>query len=599
MDNLDKYIKGDNEFKDILEIIRNHLCNDEGSFNIEYGAIAFYNFNPKLKKTEVKVFPLNENIIEKHFPKDQKIRKKYLEKINQERNYKEFYYYTEFKEKYDTTEHFGFTLRRKKDILEHSDTEIEGESWSQFLKGKTKYNILDQLFFETNNSEFQIIPLPVLYSPATLLVLQKGSVSSDKIDSVVNKIGESIHFYLFNKLLTEITNDLKPGVIKDHQELIEKFLVEIAQVAIPVKYQIGDNKAEDCFGWFGKDEGKIKTVPLKLADEKVQLFMPDFCWHCGDIISKKTEFQIKEREVVKTIENIFGLVFEYWQTINSKKLLLKEQVTPLITKLKQNLDNSENLKDELNSKIENQSRQIDKLSQLLIDLGGDATQPFENEFYFDTKSDGTKQWYLRFNGVPIAVAKENKGYEELQTIIYNKNQEIDVSTFGAKNNIIDKSFKNDPIVSSQKLKYKAEIDRLDNIIVNRQASIDDYKDCLYNLAGYINTCKYLGLSCTTENHKKNNYLVIVKGYLNDSEFREFQNVIENVGKQDKIQTLDKQEKDAILNPIRHLIKALKKKENGILEPLLDCIKVGVKSKFTPTKDVDVLWRFEKPSSSTK
>lgn len=353
MDNLDKYIHGDIEFKDILKIIRNHLCNSRSSFNIEYGAIAFYNFHPKEKETKVRVFPLNENIVDKHFPKDLKIRKKYLEKINQERNYEEFYYYTGFKENYNTTEHFGFTLRSKKDILEHSDTEIEGESWSQYLKGKTKYNILDQLFFEPNNSKFQVIPLPVLYSPATLLVLQKkDGVSSEKIDSVVNKIGESIHFYLFNKLLTEITKDLKPGVIKDKSDLIDKFLVEIAQVAIPIEYKIGEKKATHCFAWFGKEEGKIKTVPLNLAGENVELFMPDFCWHCGEMISDKTEFQIKESEVVKTIENIFGLVYNYWRTIDETKSKGRIVVKNILEETGLNLNILSSVNEEL-SKIKN------------------------------------------------------------------------------------------------------------------------------------------------------------------------------------------------------------------------------------------------------
>ncbi|MBK9317787.1 MAG: hypothetical protein IPM91_02375 [Bacteroidetes bacterium] len=166
---------------------------------------------------------------------------KVLKLINKDREYKEFYYYNAFKEKYHTSDHFNFKIDIKANKLEHSQNEIEGKSWSEYLSTvKGSLNILDQLFFKSLETEFKVIPFPILFSPGTLIVVPKSTV--EEIDKIVAPIAESVHFYLFNRLLTELCNDLKLQSVLDRLDLIKEFINELKQVAIPIKYQIGNDK---------------------------------------------------------------------------------------------------------------------------------------------------------------------------------------------------------------------------------------------------------------------------------------------------------------------------------------------------------------------
>lgn len=317
MSNIDKYINGSDEYAEVLRIVRQHL-----RYNLptKYGAIAFYKFDQNAY-AKVKVFPVDPEIVELHFPDDTEIREKVLMLINMDRNYEEFYQLKTFRDKFNTTEHFDFSISKKNDLLEHSKDCINEKAWLDFVNEINKYNILDQLYYASNESKYKAIPLPILYSPAILIVVPKDDITTaEKIDKVVASVAESVHFYLFNRLLTELSNDVRLEKIgTDKQELIQEFLSQLAEVAIPIKYEF-NGKEYQCFDWYGSwKTNSSAIIELTLADETVKMYMPTFCWHDGKMLHEKDEYRVREQQVKETIENIFKLIHSNWKAVNDTK----------------------------------------------------------------------------------------------------------------------------------------------------------------------------------------------------------------------------------------------------------------------------------------
>jgi hypothetical protein len=594
MSSINEYINGGKGYAEILRIVRQHLCS---AFSMEYGAIAFYKFNPSDETAWAKVFPINPEIIEKHFPTDEAIREKALKLINADRNYTEFYYYKRFNNKYNTNEHFDLDLTCKADQLEHSLSAIEGKSWLDFIESIDKKNILDQLYYPSNQSKYKAIPLPILYSPATLIVVPKDAITTaEQIDKIVVPIAESVHFYLFNRLLTEITKDLKPGKINDKQELIQEFLSQLVEVAIPIKYEFNGTEYK-CFDWYGSwktDSSAI--IELTLAGEAVKIFMPTFCWHDGKMLHAKDEYKVREQQVKETIENIFGLVYNYWQTINSKKLLVQAEISPLINELRESVASMKTMKAQVEDKLTEQTQKVESLSKLIVELGGDTSQPFDNEFYSITKSNGEKVWKIRYQGTDVILAGTDKGFEGLHFIMANKNKEIDVSHLGANGTYIQQNVV-DTDLNTTLNNYRKEITKIeDQIRRNRfQGGEIGFKNYAENLAGYINCCKDStpSKSYRHEANKLNVAKTQLKIWMTENKFKEYEKILDRVAKKSNPNTLKKKEQDGILNPIRQLVKRLQVEQGGILAPLLErsVLKIGVMSSFKPKGELDVFWKF--------
>jgi len=594
MSNIDEYINGSDEYAEVLRIVRQHLCS---AFSMKYGAIAFYKFDPTTIHAKVKVFPVSPEIVELHFPDDTEIREKVLKLINTDRNYEEFHQLKTFREKFNTAEHFDFSISKKNDLLEHSKERVNEKEWSEFIIGRKTYNILDQLYYPSNESKYKAIPLPILYSPATLIVVPKDAIATaEQIDKIVTPVAESVHFYLFNRLLTEITKDLKPGQIKDKQELIQQFLSQLVEVAIPIKYEFNGNEYK-CFDWYGgwkTDSSAI--VELTLGGETVKMYMPTFCWHDGKMLHEKGEYRVREQQVKETIQNIFGLVFGYWQTINSKKLLVQTEISPLISELKESVASLKAMKLNVEDKIKEQTQKVETLSKLIVELGGDTSQPFENEFFPITKSNGEKVWKIRYQGTDVILEGRDKGFEGLHFIMANKNTEIDVSNLGVDGTYIQQTVV-DTDLNTTLNSYKSEITKIETQIQNKtfEGGESGFKKYAENLAGYINCCKDSTPSktYTKEAQKLSVAKAQLKVWMTKDAFKEYENKLDTVAKQSKPNSITKQQQDGILNPIRQLVKRLREEQNSILEPLLkkSVLHIGVKSSFSPKGELDVIWKF--------
>lgn len=471
MNNIDEYINGSGEYAEVLRIVRQHLCS---VFSMEYGAISFYKFNPNNRTAWAKVFPINPGIIEMNFPSDNKIRETVLRFINADRDYKEFYYYNQFSEKYTKKEHFDIELTSKNDQLEHSLTTIENKNWLDFANDLNRKNILDQLFYKSNESKYKVIPLPILYSPATLIVVPKDAVASaEKIDEIVTPVAESVHFYLFNRLLTEITKDLKPGQIKDKQELIQQFLKQLVEVAIPIKYEFNEIEYK-CFEWYGSwNTDSSAIIELTLAGEIVKMYMPTFCWHDGKMLHEKEEYVVREKQVKKTIENIFKLIHSNWEAVNDTKRHGRHVLKQIVEDSGLNLNSLESFSKEMD-KIKNAVECAVNISdeEYANKLGTVASKEVRlQKIYEQGKETGYKVIYgqreivcYKYNKRANGKLIRHFGYDVLREIIQANGKTI---------NAIEFSFFEEV---RGELPYKTPIIENQNVIKGVSGVVDNHED---------------------------------------------------------------------------------------------------------------------------
>lgn len=337
----DKYIYGDKEYAKLLEVLRAHLCNE---FGMEYGIIIFCRYNPEEEYTEsnkVKVFPINPDIINRHFPVNDEIRRNFLEAINRDRKSNELYFIKQFRTGSDCLK---ITIEDKEELLQHSKDFINRNSWGDSyisITNSGELNILDQLFFKSNQPEFDVIPIPVLTSPAILLVIPYNFLDENKKKEVYKTISESIHTYLFNKLINEINTDITISGINNKFSLIKSYLKVISEVIIPINYSFA-NEETRCFDWYGNyDTLRGYQFKLNLGGEDISFMLPNFHWVDGNLISDHKYYNVKENQFKETIESIYKLIYKNWEAVRDvemralaayKKTITEAAINPTIIK---------------------------------------------------------------------------------------------------------------------------------------------------------------------------------------------------------------------------------------------------------------------------
>lgn len=514
----------------ILDALRNNLQSDIQTTD---GCIAFYNYDIENTGTMLmKVFPYRPEVIASYFPSDVETQLAVLERINADRPYAEMHHLKNFRNKFKSKSHFNLTIPDK-EVLVHDKKKINGNPWSTFANdGKIENNIFDNLLFSSEEKSFQIFPLPVLSSPCMLLIIP-ASEHVNAPDTIAAKIRESIDFYLYNRLLTEVSKDLKPRAINDKKELIEVFLRELSQVAIPIKYEF-NGKVYNCFDWYGDwKTDTCATVHLTLAAEPVKIFMPTFCWYDGTMLHKIPHYDVKVKQVTETIQNIFGLVFGYWKTINSERGLLQDQIIPLISDLKSKAAAYESIRDG----VEETNRKIEVLTKLITKLEPDK----EVEMDFELKSFVKKEngiqircWKFRYNGETLEKEATDKGFEYLQVILNSPDRDIQLEELSptlARTAKTKEDFKT---------LYKSASDSAEKIFkrINQYGGYDnaDFND-LKSLAQHLAQKKYAGnnlkYKVADDTQKLNNCLAALKFLLTEEEFNEFKHQVDEIGKTEK------------------------------------------------------------------
>ncbi len=407
----------DTRYAVILHALRKNL---QSEVKTNDGCIAFYNFKINTGQMLMKVFPFNEDVIKQYFPNDISTQVAVFERINADRPYEEMHHLMNFREKYKTTAHVSLSISAT-EILIHNQKYINNKLWNEYVADTSiSNNTFDNLLFQSELHDFHIIPLPVLSSPCILLILPAGTYINNQ-ENIAIKVRESVDFYLYNCLLHNINKDIKPGQIKTKKELIKRFIDEFSQVSLPIKYQY-DNEEFKCFDWYGNwniescDIESCATFELTLADELIKIFMPTFFSHSKKMLHLLPDYSIKEQQVKETIQNIFDLLYQYWLSVNSQKLIIQEQVIPLVGDVRSKLANLECLGDE----IKRTHVFINDLVNVLRELEPDKNieYPYEFKSYHKIQNGkSVKYWKLRYNNKTLVSEGKEIGYNYLQYIM--------------------------------------------------------------------------------------------------------------------------------------------------------------------------------------
>lgn len=300
---------------------------------------------------------------------------------------------------------------------------------------------------------------------------------------------------------------------------------------------------------------------------------------------------------------------------------MEHEISPLITELKENISSLNITKAKVQNEIINQTNKIEELSSLVLKLGGDTTQPWENEFYSKETPNGERIWKFRYKGVDIIEGGKDKGYEALHRIMSNKGVvvffsdlytssfmpskyendpadlfDINSKVYAGQEGLKDNSKIIDPSILRTKRNYETEIKAYELKLRSGNQNVKLIKDYAGCLAGYINSCKDIPgmISYTKEKEKLSDVLSQIRYMcVDDREFDLFARSLNASMKQSTPNSADKNQKDFILAPIRQLVKRLKSKGGDDIEKLFgkDVLKIGVDSYFRPKDGLDVLWKF--------
>ncbi len=496
---IDNLLSGGENYKTILDVLRESLRNIS-SLKLDNdfsGAVAFFKFCDESKQIAMNFFPLFNEIVDLNFPDDDKIKYDYLSKIIADRSKDKIHYVKHFPETYKTSRHFVLHLNDKKDIINHSKSQIDGFSWEDFIiQEKIDINRLDLLFFEPNSDFFTLLPLPILCSPSILLFLPlKNGVNYSEISS---QLGDIINNYIYNRLINEIKKDLNLNKINSEESFIKRFIEEFKQVTLPIKYKYNDDEEFTHFvDWFGdfctEDAAQFE---LTLNREKITFILPSFCWDSNKLIHTLPLYKVKEKQVKETIQNIFDLVFINWQILNDTKkygrLAFKQIIeesglnrnffSSIIKDLKK-LDNK--IEESLEISQEEFESIIDKVSskEVLFKMKyNEKEMPLGYDIIYN-KEIVTSFYFTKRNGFHF-------GYDAFQEIMTNKlpnPEKFNWNEFSFVENVREEIMKNKGISNNQN--YVKEVENYIEENESLENDLDHYGENI-NEAGSDNNLDY-------------------------------------------------------------------------------------------------------------
>lgn len=404
----------------IIDALRKTLKGIPQLKHLKYGCIAFYNYNIANKNMYMRVFPFDASVIELNFPQDIGIQIPVLERINKERFYDELHHLNHFRENFKDYGHFKMTIADDSKTLSHSKEKIHSKEWSEIIadfesSDGIEPNRFDLLFFKSRVRSFVTIPLPVLSSPAILLILPDDDYGS--FLQIIERTKEAVDFFLYNRLIKELGKDLDPKEITSELMFVKRFIEELAQVIVPIHYTItkqGETIAEvdqQYFKWFEVNHDCLTKLELNnLAGYKVEMTLATFCIKAGMLINRKEDdnefmYGTKEEQVVVTLENIFQLVYNFWKTSRDVEDKILQGLKARIKKSSFNKMNIGRAMDVLKKLI----KEVDEFDNL--DLPGlseylkDAA-PSQNSF---VKTD--RNYQFTYKGKTFTVESGHKGFE--------------------------------------------------------------------------------------------------------------------------------------------------------------------------------------------
>lgn len=415
--------KEDTRYPVILDALRKSLKSIPKLRNLKYGCIAFYNYNVANKGMYMKVFPFDPSVIDCNFPDDTSLQISLLERINKERYYGELHHLTHFQKNFSDYGHFHLTIQNDSKTLLHSKDKIDSREWTEVIadfetSDAIEANRFDLLFFKSGQKSFATIPLPVLSSPAILLILPHDDYGGYL--QIIEKTKEPVDFYLYNRLIKELGRDfdLTDKELSNELMFVKRFMIELSQVIVPIKYKIinqSNGKVElmqPYFNWFEEEHSCLSILELKnLAGYKVEMTLATFCINGDGVLINQKEpatdymYGAKEEQVVTTLENIFELVYKYWKT---RRDVEDKILQGLKARIKKSSFNEKNIEQamEVMKKLMEEVKEIDKLNLNSLAEYLTDSAPQKNSFI---KTDLNYQ--IIYNGITVTVPSSHKGFE--------------------------------------------------------------------------------------------------------------------------------------------------------------------------------------------
>ncbi len=377
------------------------VCKKRG-VTLDGGAIGYYRYNsgPELLDSPrgMRIYPLMDDPISGLFPNDSDLAAKIWKAITDKRSYDRLGHFQLFAEKHDSDEHLELQIPESERInygteyfrinqIQYSVNEIremlKGD-FSESLKMKLGHDCnevrnnfhkaIDHLFFQEGMTDLQVIPIPVLSTPSILLFLDSrnftsslekdGKVSPYFIAELIAEASETVHFFLYNRLMQEFTKPNKDLTeIRFEAELFSEFAKSLFEILLPIKYKIDDQPERSYFEWYPLDDQKKHNQEILefcyidhsenercsepcIGRHKLTLWLPDFCVpeHSSsrkkpsiEWIQNQASYKIRLDRAHITLNNIYRLLYKNWDAsqnaLQKHRETVASQVNPILDHL--------------------------------------------------------------------------------------------------------------------------------------------------------------------------------------------------------------------------------------------------------------------------
>ena len=343
----DTYINTYTKYDIVLEQIRLILFEIFPSINNTNGLISFYKLCSE-NQIWMKMFPIhpdgvNTNIPQKHLTTIHNL-------ISKDRKYEYLHHLEHFTESYNSLDHFKFELPID-NILEHDDFGVNGKPWDDFDFSKipeTEVNKYDQLFLPSKVQSLVFIPIPLLSVPSIFIILPDLGMSYEQISKLIDAFRNTVSFYFYNRLMSELTRSINITGILDDNDLRLAFIDEVVDCLLPIKLKVGTEEFDKASQWptiytiNDRWEEEENVLNLSLDSVEVKLLLSSFvvpsleeidndrCEVKQLWIHKEPMFSVHRQQVEIMLNDIYKYVKQNFDSTRQAASILKGELFNVI-----------------------------------------------------------------------------------------------------------------------------------------------------------------------------------------------------------------------------------------------------------------------------
>ena len=379
-----------------------HLLLSVNSPKLKVSAILFFHIKYPDKDLKVSFHPVEQLV---HVPV--KWRHMVLSKMAMPKPVKESAYYEAVRSM------FGHAEKQSKSSFWENSPNILKQTidWGGFFNSPSSYPPIELIGSSEKLSYFTLLPILYLQVPSMVLIVEHDQPEYTAIKSFCSQlilpaalISNQLRSSQLSEVLTSFQDNPNPPI--DETDLLEQFIIKIAEVTLPAALRISLSSWETFCNDFTGNETVINLdlLPVyKVAMRMPTLHLPKQLMHLHDAVDPKAQIA----HVNELVGRYYNLIHEHWNLQNKYTQLIDLQTQSLLDKLEQ----TQAALKKVAAFQTVQEKQVGYFLSLAKRAFNPST-PYEYEFY-----KGSTGWHIRFGGKVVHTGRNDKGLHYIHKLL--------------------------------------------------------------------------------------------------------------------------------------------------------------------------------------